>query len=590
MRTSSRLTAAALAVALLAPTSVAGAQEAPTISSHVVESFDGEPIIATLFLPPGASSDAPVPLVLRTHGWGGTGETSIGTGTLARLVAEGYAVLTWDQRGFGCSGGTVRIDDPQVEGRDVSALIDWAVANAPIATVDGDPIVGMTGGSYAGGIQTATASLDDRLDALAPEISWADLRYSLYSGEVINQGWVAALYAAGKATATLLGMSPDCPAGPQDGGLDPAIDQGVTEFVTRGNVGPDTLDFFAKSSLASYGVDTPVTVPTLVMQGSVDTLFDLTDGYRIYEHVRDQDAPARFIAFCGGHVACPASYADAGDRAHLDDAIVDWFARYLKGEDVATGAPIEYRTNEGEWRSAPSMPLPGATAVPLAGEAEGLVVVPVLDVPEVAALAGLIAVPEGIPGLPITTSVPTAEGDPRGATFPVAVAEDGPLEILAIPDITLTVSGTTVPLDQVLGPVADALEHAAVVRAGRRAARRPARSVRRDRRRPRRAVAARRPRVTDGAPVREVRPPRVRRGAEPAGGRHRGRPVGRRGHRRRADAGARLHPAGGRPPRRPGGDQLAHARDRSRAGAPRRHPRRLAADRRYGRRAGPRHR
>ncbi|MEX0834954.1 MAG: CocE/NonD family hydrolase, partial [Nitriliruptor sp.] len=330
----------------------------------------------------------------------------------------------------------------------MSALIDWAVANAPVASIDDDPIVGMTGGSYAGGIQTATASIDSRLDALAPEISWADLRYSLYSGEVVNQGWVAALYAAGKATATLLGQSPDCPAGPQDGGLDPAIDQGVTEFITSGTVGPDTLDFFAKSSLASYGETDPVTVPTLVMQGSVDTLFDLTDGYRIYEHVRDQGAPARFVAFCGGHVACPDTYADAGDRAHLDDAIVAWFARHLKGEDVATGAPIEYRTNDGEWRSAPSMPLPGATAVPLEGQAEGLVVVPVLDIPDVEGLAGLIAVPEGIPGLPITTSVPTAEGDPRGATFPVAVAEDGPLEILAIPDVTVTVSGTTVPLDQ----------------------------------------------------------------------------------------------------------------------------------------------
>jgi ABC-2 type transport system ATP-binding protein len=451
--------AAALGAALLVPLTAgaAAAQDGPSVSPHVVTSFDGTPLEATLFLPPGASDEAPVPLILRTHGWGGTGEREVGSGTLARLLDEGYAVLTWDQRGFGCSGGTVRIDDPDVEGRDVSALLDWVVDNAPIAEVDGDPVVGMTGGSYAGGIQTAAAAVDDRLDALAPEISWSDLRYSLYAGEVVNQGWVALLYGLGKLTSEGLGLSPDCASGPHTGGLDPAIDRGVTEFLTTGSIAPDTLDFFAKSSLASYGADRPVTVPTLVLQGSVDTLFDLTDGYGVYEHVRDQGVEARFVAFCGGHVACPDRYVDAGDRAHLDDAIVTWFDRHLRGEDVGTGAPIEYRTNEGVWRSATDYPLPASEPVPLRGEARDLAVVPIVDVPDVAGLADLVAAPDGIPALPITSAVPTVDGDPRGATFPVAVAADGPLEIVGIPDVSLTVSGTTAPLDEVLGPLSAAL-------------------------------------------------------------------------------------------------------------------------------------
>ncbi|WP_052665416.1 alpha/beta hydrolase family protein [Nitriliruptor alkaliphilus] len=443
---------------LVAPATAATAEAGPTITHHVVTSFDDTPIEATLFLPAGASDDAPVPLVLRTHGWAGTGETEVGSGTLARLLDEGYAVLTWDQRGFGCSGGVVHIDDPDVEGRDVSALIDWAVANAPIARVDGDPIVGMTGGSYAGGIQVSTAAVDDRLDALAPEILWSDLRYSLSSGSVVNQGWVAILYSAGKATAELLGLSPECASGPHpDGGLHPAIDQGLTEFLTTGAVSADTLDFFATSSLAWFGQERPVAVPTLVLQGSVDTLFDLTDGYGVYQHVRDQGVDARFVAFCGGHVACPASYVDAGDRAHLDDAIVAWFARHLRGEDVDTGSPVEYRTNEGVWRSTTSLPAPGSVPVPFAGEVEGLPVVPVVDLPDLDAVTDLIAPPEGIPALPITSSVPTPDGDPRGVTFPVAVAEDGPLELFGIPDVSLSVSGVTAPLDQVLGPVSEAI-------------------------------------------------------------------------------------------------------------------------------------
>ncbi|MTV24856.1 hypothetical protein FTX61_05415 [Nitriliruptoraceae bacterium ZYF776] len=446
-----------------APGAAATAQDvaagAPSVSSQVVTSFDGTPIVTTLFLPPGASDEAPVPLVLRTHGWGGTGETEV-SGTLTRLLDEGYAVLTWDQRGFGCSGGEVRIDDPEFEGRDVSALIDWAVANAPVATdASGDPIVGMTGGSYAGGIQMATAAVDDRLDALAPEIAWSNLEYSLYAGEVINQGWVLLLYAAGKATATGLGLNPQCPAGPQEGGLDPAIDRGVVEFVTSGRPQQPTLDFFAKSSLTSFGQQTPTTVPTLVMQGSVDTLFDLTDGHGIYRHVRDQGVPARFVVFCGGHVACPASYVDAGDRAHLDDAIVAWFARHLKGEDVDTGPEVEYRTNEGVWRPAEVFTTGDeGDHLAVTGEASGLVVVPVVDVPDVEDTAAMLAeYGGGIPALPITASNPSQAVDPRAATFEVAHAADGPLEIVGIPSVRLTASGTHVPLEVVLAPVADAL-------------------------------------------------------------------------------------------------------------------------------------
>lgn len=448
-----------LAVALLVTASPATAQDADvTVTHHVIPSFDDTPLEATLLLP-AASAQAPGPLVLRTHGWGGTRETQAGTGTLSRLLDQGYAVLTWDQRGFGCSGGEIRINDPDVEGRDVTALLDWAVANAPVAVDDhGDPIVGMSGGSYAGGIQTAGAAVDPRIDALAPEISWSDLGYSLYSGDVVNQGWVAILYSLGVAAGTGQGLDPSCAARPSADALDPAIHQAVTEYVTTGRVSAATEAFLAKPSLASYGAQRPVAVPTLVLQGSVDTLFDLTDGYGIYRHVRQQGVDARFVTFCGGHVACPAGYTDAGDRAYLDDAIVAWFARHLRGEDVATGAPVSYRTNEGVWRDAEVFD--GPERVELAGAATGLPVVPVVDLPDPEEILALVAAgpPQGVPALPITSAKVATPGDPRAVTFPVAHAADGPLEVRGIPDVTLTVSGVAVSLDEALAPLG---EHAA---------------------------------------------------------------------------------------------------------------------------------
>ncbi len=441
-----RLGLALVAGLLLGSLAVAPAAHAgggPIVTTQVVTSFDGTPILTTLFVPASATDATPAPLVLQTHGWGGTGQQDPG-GFVGHLLDAGYVVLTWDQRGFGCSGGEVAIDKPDLEGRDTSALIDWAVANAPIELDgEGDPLVGMTGGSYAGGIQTATAAFDDRIDAIAPEISWHDLRYSLYAGEVVNQGWAALLYAAGLATATGLGLNPDCPTFPQTGALDPRISQGFLEGATTGVISEPVLDFFGESSLAAYGASDPVDIPTLVIQGSVDTLFDLSDGHRVYEHVRATGAPAKLIVFCGGHVACPASYADAGDGAHTDAAVLTWFARHLRGDaSVDTGPAVEYRTNEGLWRSADAFP--PTTFTTASGTGAGpLLSVPVLEVPDPSTLAEqLQAFSGGIPATPITSAQVSPLGALDTLTIPLGSAGDAPVDVVGIPTVELTVRGT----------------------------------------------------------------------------------------------------------------------------------------------------
>jgi ABC-2 type transport system ATP-binding protein len=446
------LVSVSVAALLLALAPVAVADEAGEASGEVrvtrqvVESFDGTPIVTNLFLPAGISEESPAELVLETHGWGGTGRTSPG-GTTGELVADGYAVLTWDQRGFGCSGGQVRINDPQVEGRDVSALIDWVADEHPIARGDdGEPIVGMIGGSYAGGIQTATASLDSRIDAIAPDMSWSDLRYSLYPGEVVKQGWVTFLYALGTATAEGQGLDPECDGGPKpDSGLDPVIHRGVTEFVATGKVSDTVLDFFAGSSLDHYGEVAPVTVPTLVTQSAIDTLFNLTDGLGVHEHVLEQGADSRLVIYCGGHVNCPTTYAqpDVSDSRKMRDAILDWFAVHLRGEDRDLGPRIEYRTNDGAWRGLDELPTAADGALEVAGAAENLVVVPVLDVPDLETTFAETGSSGGsLQATPLTAAAVSEGTDPRAATFEVARAEDGPLELVGVPEVELTVDGT----------------------------------------------------------------------------------------------------------------------------------------------------
>ena len=81
----------------------ADAADGPIIQDPIVlRSYDGTPIVATLMLPAGASAEAPVPVILQTHGWGGTRQRTIG-GLVGRLLDRGYAILTWDSPGFGDS-------------------------------------------------------------------------------------------------------------------------------------------------------------------------------------------------------------------------------------------------------------------------------------------------------------------------------------------------------------------------------------------------------------------------------------------------------------------------------------------------------
>lgn len=438
----SRRPALALACALVAGVSAvpAVAEGEPTIRTQVIRSFDGTPIKSTLFLPAGASEGSPVPVVLRTHGWGGAGETQVGSGTLSKLVGAGYAVLTWDARGFGESGGEVHVDKPEYEGRDVSALLDWLARRPEIQQeAPGDPVAGFSGGSYAGGIQFATAAFDDRLDALAPEIAWNDLRYSLFSHGPTKL-WSQLLFAAG-VTSVTGGVTPGGAAGLQTGTYSSGLVTSEVTGLLANGLTPQADAFFGGSSFGVFGKDNPVAVPTLVMQGSVDTLFNLNEGLANYRQVAATGAPAKFIAFCGGHVTCPASYEPAQDRAHLDRAVLTWFDRYLRGNKKAdTGAPVEYRTNEGVFRALAQWPTASDAGRTATGAGTGSVTS--LGVVPAAATdpAGLLAAPGS--GLNALTTARVVPAGPTTFTVPVATAGDTPLEVVGTPSASLSVTGT----------------------------------------------------------------------------------------------------------------------------------------------------
>ncbi|HZU80677.1 MAG TPA: CocE/NonD family hydrolase, partial [Acidimicrobiales bacterium] len=149
-----------------------------------IRSFDCTPIVFNLFEPTDATASHPVYTIMEGPGWGGAGATSPDS----QLIGNDYAELTWDPRGFGQSGGRAQVDSPDAEGKDASALISYVLDRPEIAKdtqgvspaysagdTYGEPAVGMTGVSYGGGIEFATAAFDSRVKAMVPGWAWNNL-------------------------------------------------------------------------------------------------------------------------------------------------------------------------------------------------------------------------------------------------------------------------------------------------------------------------------------------------------------------------------------------------------------------------------
>jgi ABC-2 type transport system ATP-binding protein len=416
------LSLAAIAAATSVLPAAAGAKDV------TITSFDGTKIAAHWFPGKGVSANAPAPTILEGPGWSQPGDSASGGGPgpgslfgvpgIDNFIEHGYNVLTWDPRGFGQSGGTVQIDDPRYEGRDVEALIDWVAKQPEVqldqsctaskkkrkrhskrkrraktrvtcATSPNDPTLGMAGASYGGGIQLVTAALDKRIDAIAPTISWHSLLTSLFPDGNIKLGWGSLLSGLGVEGSLPGGLtSPTTAAGRQD----PHFYSVFTNGLASGAVPQADLDW-----MASHGpgdLVNRIQVPTLLIQGTVDTLFPLDEAVTNFDQIGDnrwrtsvikskakkrkgkkkkrrartavENVPVKMLWFCGGHGVCLTD--DGPGSSYLDQRQLAWFDRYLRGRsDADTGPKFAWIADDGQLRSSDAYPLRSAGQLSASG-------------------------------------------------------------------------------------------------------------------------------------------------------------------------------------------------------------------------------
>ena len=326
-------------------------------------------------VPAAATSDHPAPAVLLAHGLGGT---KASVDSQARdLAGRGYVVLSWTAPGFGRSGGRIHLDDPDYEVAAARQLVD-RLARRPDVRRDapGDPRVGVVGSSYGGALALLLAGHDRRVDAIVPQSTWNDLGRALFPEStgggpeegVFKRVWAGWLFAAGlggrgalpdlapapvndslTAPGGLLALTMPGGERPGAGGrggggpavLPPAGSDDLTagcgrfaatvcrmyeRVATTGRADAATARLLARASPA--GVVHRIAAPTLLVQGTADTLFPLAEADANAAGVQAGGTPVRVMWFSGGHDAGAGSDLD---QSRVRTATLAWLDKFLKG-------------------------------------------------------------------------------------------------------------------------------------------------------------------------------------------------------------------------------------------------------------------
>jgi ABC-2 type transport system ATP-binding protein len=346
-----------VAAALALPSHAAAFTATPYTIDVVDGPHDDEHIAidATLYVPEGVDAGSPAPVVVATNGFGGSKDDFAGK-EAPFLASHGYVVLAYSSRGFGATTGEIGLDSPDYDVKDVQQIVTW-LANRPEVLLDapGDPRVGMIGPSYGGGIQLMAAEYDSRIDAIVPFITWNSLVYALdpnnagrdmrHEAEagVFKHEWTSLFFGLG--TAQPVASQPGASMPPREcAGFVDGLCQAYYTSMATGNATPATVRLLAKSSPETRR--RRLRVPTLLVQGQSDTLFNLNDALANYTALRHNGAPVKMIWANGGH-----GYTDApGERSWTDPAkdvlasrVLAWYDRFLRQDATADVGPgFEY--------------------------------------------------------------------------------------------------------------------------------------------------------------------------------------------------------------------------------------------------------
>jgi ABC-2 type transport system ATP-binding protein len=369
-----------IGAALVCGSPASAADAAPTVTktSHEIDVHVGPTgaqtctIVYDLYTPSTATPATPAPAILTTNGFGGSKDDQADLGQA--FAERGYVVLSYSGLGFGGSDCKISLDDPDYDGKAAKQLVTYlggGLAANDGSTIDyverdatahdgtqlaNDPRVGMIGGSYGGQVQFAVASIDPRVDAIVPIITWNDLAYSLAPNNTDSpHGVTYATPGTEKVGWTSLFFGLGIADGIEFASTDPTRNVGCPNFVSNACVAKaqmdalgyptdDTLAFARHASVSSYVKD--IRIPTLLMQGENDTLFNLQEAVATYRALQAQGTETKMVWQSWGHSGLTPAPGELDmrhpDQSYEGQRVISWFERYLEDKAVDTGPEFSF--------------------------------------------------------------------------------------------------------------------------------------------------------------------------------------------------------------------------------------------------------
>lgn len=298
------LVVAALACAGAASNVLAGTRaEAPGWTPVTIPASDATPL-ACAFIIPSGSVPGGWPGVILFHGLGQSRADMEQIGTA--FAAFGFAALACDARGTGASGGKFGLDGPR-DVQDARDLLDWFAARSDVSNTQ----IGAFGLSLGGGEVWNAAVAGVPFKAIVPAIAWTSLGPALNPSGVPKGGEIVRL-------AQIV------PGSRWDPSLAQARDDLLAGHVTAAVKSVEATRS-SRSKLHS------LTVPTLMLQGRHDFLFDIDQALTAYKLLA---GPKRLYLGDLGHP--PAANPAAEQPTYLGEAVA-WFAHYLAGVGTVHG-------------------------------------------------------------------------------------------------------------------------------------------------------------------------------------------------------------------------------------------------------------
>jgi pimeloyl-ACP methyl ester carboxylesterase len=304
----------AVAVALVALVCAGGASA--THAAHAstqeltITASDGTKLACGLVLPSGAF---PMPAdgwpgVILFHGLGQSHQY-METIANAALAPAGFASLMCDARGTGASGGTFGLDGPK-EIQDARDLFNWFAARTDVS----DTKIGAFGLSLGGGAVWNAAAAGVPFKAIVPATAWTSLGPALNPNGVPKTGEVQELNQ-------LIGSS----------SWDPTLSAARVDL-DGGVVTPAVKSVEAARS--SRPKLHSLSVPTLLLQGRHDFLFDMDQALAAYKLLA---GPKRLYLGDLGHPPAPNPAAE--QLTYVGEAL-SWFEHYLEGAGTVHGGVV----------------------------------------------------------------------------------------------------------------------------------------------------------------------------------------------------------------------------------------------------------